>query len=84
MLGEFAPTSSRSSRPAPATRCATADDQERHISVWQVSSRNKRSVALDLRAKEGQDIARRLIADADVLIENFRPGTLEAWGWLDI
>lgn len=47
---------------------------------WQVQSRNKRSIALDLRSREGQDIARQLIAEADVLIENFRPGTLEAWG----
>lgn len=47
---------------------------------WQVQSRNKRSLALDLRTLEGQDIVRRLAAEADVLIENFRPGAMEGWG----
>ena len=46
---------------------------------WQVQSRNKRSVAIDLREAEGQQLARQLISEADVLIENFRPGTLEGW-----
>ncbi|ROR21450.1 formyl-CoA transferase [Comamonas sp. BIGb0124] len=47
---------------------------------WQVQSRNKRSVCLDLRTPEGQEAVRALAAEADVLIENFKPGTLEAWG----
>jgi formyl-CoA transferase len=47
---------------------------------WHVQSRGKRSVALDLRHPEGQAVARRLARSADILIENFRPGTLEAWG----
>ncbi|MBK6926055.1 MAG: CoA transferase [Comamonadaceae bacterium] len=47
---------------------------------WQVQSRNKRSVALDLKDPAAQDIVRRLAADADVLIENFRPGAMEGWG----
>ena len=47
---------------------------------WQVQSRNKRSITLDLRKPEGQDIVRKLVSEADVLIENFKPGTLEQWG----
>ena len=47
---------------------------------WPVVARGKRSVALDLRTSEGQEIARQLIATADVLVENFRPGTIERWG----
>jgi formyl-CoA transferase len=47
---------------------------------WPVIGRNKKSVGLDLRTPEGQEIARSLIAGADVVIENFRPGALEKWG----
>jgi formyl-CoA transferase len=47
---------------------------------WQVQSRNKRSLALDLKDPAAQDIVRRLASEADVLIENFRPGAMEGWG----
>lgn len=47
---------------------------------WQVQSRNKRSVTLDLKDPEAQGIVRQLAAEADVLIENFRPGAMESWG----
>ncbi len=47
---------------------------------WQIQSRNKRSLALDLRTPQGQDIVRQLADEADILIENFRPGAMEGWG----
>ncbi len=47
---------------------------------WPVVARGKRSVTINLREKAGQELARQLIATADVLIENFRPGTIEKWG----
>jgi formyl-CoA transferase len=47
---------------------------------WQAQSRNKQSVCIDLRSKEGQQLVGRLAESADVLIENFRPGTMEKWG----
>ena len=50
---------------------------------WYVQARNKKSVRVNLRAAEGQEIVRRLARDADIVIENFRPGALEKWniGW---
>lgn len=53
---------------------------------WYLQSRNKKSVAIDLKAPEGQEIIRQLVAEVDVVIENFRPGTLEKWsiGWPEL
>jgi crotonobetainyl-CoA:carnitine CoA-transferase CaiB-like acyl-CoA transferase len=51
-----------------------------HSLWWSVISRNKRSVALNLREPRGQEIAGELCASADVIVENFRPGTMERWG----
>ena len=47
---------------------------------WYVQARNKKSVTVNLRSSDGQEIVRRLARDADIVIENFRPGTLEKWG----
>lgn len=47
---------------------------------WQVQSRNKKSVSLDLRKPEAQDLIRSLVKDIDVVVENFKPGTMEGWG----
>jgi len=47
---------------------------------WYVQNRNKKSVTVDLRLPEGQEVVRRILRDADIAIENFRPGTLEKWG----
>jgi crotonobetainyl-CoA:carnitine CoA-transferase CaiB-like acyl-CoA transferase len=51
-----------------------------HSMWWSILARNKRSVALNLREGDGQRIARALAADADIVLENFRPGTMEKWG----
>ena len=51
-----------------------------HSMWWSILARNKRSVALNLREPAGQQIARKLAATADIVLENFRPGTMEKWG----
>src|SRR4051794_36026775 len=55
------------------------NDDEPYSLFWSVEGRGRRSVALDLRTGEGQDLFRRLATTADVVVENFRPGTLEKW-----
>jgi crotonobetainyl-CoA:carnitine CoA-transferase CaiB-like acyl-CoA transferase len=58
-----------------------ADDRAGRYSLfWAVEGRGRKSVTIDLRTGRGQDLLRRLAAHADVLCENFRPGTLESWG----
>lgn len=47
---------------------------------WEVVARNKKSVSANLRIAEGQELVRKLVAEADILIENFKPGTIEKWG----
>jgi len=51
-----------------------------HKLWWEVVSRNKKSVSINLRVPEGQKLVHRLVAQADILIENFKPGTIEKWG----
>jgi crotonobetainyl-CoA:carnitine CoA-transferase CaiB-like acyl-CoA transferase len=47
---------------------------------WKVTNRNKKGITLDLRKPEGKALLGKLVADRDVLVENFRPGTLDGWG----
>jgi crotonobetainyl-CoA:carnitine CoA-transferase CaiB-like acyl-CoA transferase len=56
------------------------DGRRRYSLFWAVEGRGRKSVTIDLRAPAGRDLVRRLAASADVLCENFRPGTLERWG----
>ena len=61
---------------------AGSDGQNAKTSLWwKVHSRSKKSITLDLRLPEGQRVLKELAARADLLVEGFRPGTLERWGW---
>ncbi len=66
-------------RPDPA-RDWGAVKKDGHGLFWPVIARGKRSLTLNLRVAEGQDILKKLVETADILVENFRPGTMEKWG----
>lgn len=66
-------------RPDPARDWGAAKVNEASV-FWAIIARNKRSLTLNLRLAQGQEILKRLVSTADVLVENFRPGTLEKWG----
>jgi len=66
-------------RPDPA-RDWGAVKYEGHGLLWPIIARNKKSLTLNLRVEAGQAVLKRLVDTADVLVENFRPGTLERWG----
>ena len=67
-------------RPDPLRTWGQAE-QDGHRFFWTVHARNKRCVTLDLRVDAGRDLFLNLIEHADVVVENFRPGTLEKWAW---
>ncbi|MCR0982736.1 CaiB/BaiF CoA transferase family protein [Roseomonas populi] len=79
LLGDFGADVVKVEEPGPGDplRAWIADGIAAH---WKVYGRNKRSIALDLRSAEGRAVLERLVARADVLVEGFRPGTLERWG----
>lgn len=66
-------------RPDPARDWGAVKVNDESV-FWAIIARNKKSLTLNLRLEKGQDILKRLVGTADVLVENFRPGTLEKWG----
>lgn len=80
-LGDFGAEVIKIEAPAIGDPLRTWRTPEGVTSVWwHVQARNKKSVAIDLRQPEGQELVRKLASEADVVIENFRPGTMEQWG----
>ena len=64
-----------------ATRCAAGRDPRRVVLYFAGFNRNKRSLTLNLRSDEGKAVLAQLIAGSDVLVDNFRPGVMEAMGF---
>ena len=88
MLGDFGAEVIKVEQPGigDAMRGTPVNGQAARSPAWLVEGRNKKSVTLNLRVKEGQDILRELVRVSDMVIENFTPGTLEKWGlgWEDL
>jgi crotonobetainyl-CoA:carnitine CoA-transferase CaiB-like acyl-CoA transferase len=80
MLGDFGADVIKIEHPRGDPARTHGWNREGHGLWWKVISRNKRTITLDFGKPEGQAILRRLVADADVLVENFRPGVMEKWG----
>ncbi|MCC8998707.1 MAG: CoA transferase [Candidatus Contendobacter sp.] len=83
ILGEFGAEVFKVEHPIagdPMRRFGTATKRHDATLAWLSEARNKKSVTIDLRQKEGVQLFLKLIAKSDVLIENFRPGTMEEWG----
>ncbi|MDA2975277.1 MAG: CoA transferase [Actinomycetota bacterium] len=81
MLGDFGADVIKIEHPKNGDPVRTHGSSKNGVGLWwKMLSRNKRSVTLYLGSPEGQEIFKKLVKDADVVIENFRPGTLEKWG----
>lgn len=83
ILGEFGADVIKIEQPGagdPWRRYGTASKRADSTLAWLTEARNKRSITLNLKAPEGAALFKRLVAEADVVTENFRPGTLEKWG----
>lgn len=80
-LGDFGAEVIKIEAPGMGDPLRTWRTTEGVTSVWwHVQARNKKSVAIDLRQPEGQELVRQLVSEADIVIENFKPGTMEQWG----
>ena len=80
LLGDYGADVLKIEHPRGDPARSHGPSKDGHGLWWKVISRNKRTATLVLSRAEGQEIMQRLVADADVLIENFRPGVMEKWG----
>src|SRR5438093_2758473 len=80
LLGDYGADVLKLEHPRGDPARTHGPNKDGHGLWWKVISRNKRAATLVLSRPEGKDILERLVADADVLIENFRPGVMEKWG----